>query len=90
MVSGLQREVLALYRLVLRAVRAKPAESRAEFRRFAREQLDAKRGVDRKDFLRIEDLLRRGRRQLELFGRPDVMHITTRGPDRPASGGPSH
>ncbi|XP_043851420.1 succinate dehydrogenase assembly factor 1, mitochondrial [Dromiciops gliroides] len=58
--SRLQKQVLGLYRELLRAARGKPgaeARVRAEFREHAR--------LQRTDVLRIEYLYRRGRRQLE-------------------------
>ncbi|EOY17120.1 LYR family of Fe/S cluster biogenesis protein isoform 2 [Theobroma cacao] len=59
--SGLQKQVLSLYRGFLRAARSKPCEDRcqiesivsAEFRRNSKQ-------VDRKNFFYIEYLLRRG------------------------------
>ncbi|XP_006899772.1 PREDICTED: succinate dehydrogenase assembly factor 1, mitochondrial [Elephantulus edwardii] len=60
--SRLQRQVLSLYRELLRAGRGKPgaeARVRAEFRQHA--------SLPRSDVLRIEYLYRRGRRQLQLL-----------------------
>ncbi|XP_012586019.1 PREDICTED: succinate dehydrogenase assembly factor 1, mitochondrial [Condylura cristata] len=60
--SRLQRQVLSLYRELLRAGRGKPgaeARVRAEFRQNA--------SLPRSDVLRIEYLYRRGRRQLQLL-----------------------
>ncbi|XP_036994336.2 succinate dehydrogenase assembly factor 1, mitochondrial [Artibeus jamaicensis] len=60
--SRLQRQVLSLYRELLRAGRGKPgaeAHVRAEFRQQA--------SLPRSDVLRIEYLYRRGRRQLQLL-----------------------
>ncbi|KAM5297741.1 succinate dehydrogenase assembly factor 1, mitochondrial [Glossophaga mutica] len=60
--SRLQRQVLSLYRELLRAGRGKPgaeARVRAEFRQQA--------SLPRSDVLRIEYLYRRGRRQLQLL-----------------------
>lgn len=60
--SRLQRQVLSLYRELLRAGRGKPgaeARVRAEFRQHA--------CLPRTDVLRIEYLYRRGRRQLQLL-----------------------
>lgn len=60
--SRLQRQVLSLYRELLRAGRGKPgaeARVRAEFRQQA--------SLPRTDVLRIEYLYRRGRRQLQLL-----------------------
>ena len=64
--SGLQKQVLSLYRAFLRAARSKSAEDRrqmesvvaAEFRRNAEQ-------IDRKNFIHIEYLLRRGNKQLD-------------------------
>ncbi|WCJ21959.1 Succinate dehydrogenase assembly factor 1 mitochondrial [Euphorbia peplus] len=66
--SGMQKQVLGLYRSFLRAARMKPAEDRRqiesvvseEFRRNSKE-------VDRKNFIYIEYLLRRGFKQLDLL-----------------------
>ncbi|NXE58194.1 SDHF1 factor, partial [Casuarius casuarius] len=74
--SRLQQQVLSLYRELLRASREKPGFAgriREEFRRHA--------AIPPRDALRIEFLLRRGRRQLQqlraahtkrldAFGRP--------------------
>lgn len=60
--SRLQRQVLSLYRELLRAARGTPgaeARVRAEFRQHAR--------LPRADVLRAEYLCRRGRRQLQLL-----------------------
>lgn len=60
--SRLQKQVLSLYRDLLRAGRGKPgaeARVRAEFRQHA--------SLPRSDVLRIEYLYRRGRRQLQLL-----------------------
>ncbi|KAM9032854.1 succinate dehydrogenase assembly factor 1, mitochondrial [Sarcophilus harrisii] len=78
--SRLQRQVLGLYRELLRAARGTPgaeARVRAEFREQAR--------LPRADVLRIEYLYRRGRRQLEqLRGR----HTTGVGAFVPGAGSP--
>ncbi|XP_024589770.1 succinate dehydrogenase assembly factor 1, mitochondrial [Neophocaena asiaeorientalis asiaeorientalis] len=87
--SRLQRQVLSLYRELLRAGHGKPgAESRvrAEFRQHAR--------LPRSDVLRIEYLYRRGRRQLQLLrsGHATAMgaFVSTRGPteESPGAGAP--
>ncbi|XP_028711134.1 succinate dehydrogenase assembly factor 1, mitochondrial [Peromyscus leucopus] len=77
--SRLQRQVLSLYRELLRAGRGKPgaeARVRAEFRQHA--------SLPRTDVLRIEYLYRRGRRQLQLLrsGHATAMgtFVRTRGP----------
>ncbi|CAI9117148.1 OLC1v1018492C1 [Oldenlandia corymbosa var. corymbosa] len=71
--SGIQREVLALYREFLRVARVKSGEDReqlvhlvsSEFRRNSKE-------VDRKNFECIEHLIRQGRKQLDQLKSPDT------------------
>ncbi|BBH08732.1 LYR family of Fe/S cluster biogenesis protein [Prunus dulcis] len=75
--SGMQKQVLSLYRGFLRAARAKSAEDRqqieslvsSEFRRNAKE-------VDRKNFLYIEYLLRRAKKQLDQLRSSDVVGLS--------------
>ena len=69
--SGLQREVLSLYRTLLRAARTKDPTrkegtwdlARTQFRRDAA-------SVKRSDFQKIEFLLRHGKKQLRYFDMP--------------------
>lgn len=76
--SGMQKQVLSLYREFLRAARSKSAEDRrkiesyvsAEFRRNSKE-------VDRKSFLYIEYLLRRAKKQLEQLKSPDTVRLSS-------------
>ncbi|XP_008071826.1 succinate dehydrogenase assembly factor 1, mitochondrial [Carlito syrichta] len=85
--SRLQRQILTLYRELLRAGRGKPgaeARVRTEFRQHA--------GLPRSDVLRIEYLYRRGRRQLQLLrsGHATSMgaFVRPRGPtEEPGSAG---
>ena len=68
--SELQRQVLALYRQCLRAAAAKPgaaAAVRREFRRHA--------AVPRLEVMRIEFLLRQGRRKLLMLQDPHVQQM---------------
>ncbi|KAF1358078.1 hypothetical protein EJ07DRAFT_125452 [Lizonia empirigonia] len=73
--SGLQRDVLSLYRKCLRAVREKPSDTRSHFREFARAEFHKNQGVGKKDFGTIEYLLRRGRRQLETYQDPGIRDL---------------
>ncbi|XWS21969.1 hypothetical protein CRYUN_Cryun30bG0103600 [Craigia yunnanensis] len=74
----MQKQVLSLYRGFLRAARLKPVEDRrriesivsAEFCRNSKQ-------VDRKNFLYIEYLLRRGKKQLDQLKRPDTMGLSS-------------
>ncbi|KAF8026684.1 hypothetical protein BT93_F3226 [Corymbia citriodora subsp. variegata] len=76
--SGMQKQVLALYRGFLRATRSKSPDDRhriesivsSEFRRGARQ-------VDRKNFLYIEYLLRRGKKQLDQLKSPDTTGLSS-------------
>ncbi|RAL42754.1 hypothetical protein DM860_009261 [Cuscuta australis] len=77
--SGMQKQVLSLYRQFLRAARSKPQKEErmqikclvsTEFRRNALE-------VDRKNFLYIEYLLRRGKKQLDLLKSPDTVGLSS-------------
>ncbi|KAJ5715823.1 uncharacterized protein N7483_013004 [Penicillium malachiteum] len=72
--SGLQRDVLSLYRQCLRAIRTKPiigaprlTDRRAEFQKHI--------SVSKKDFNTIEYLLRKGHRQLEMYASPGIRNI---------------
>ena len=68
--SELQRQVLALYRQCLRAAAGKPgaaAAVRREFRRNAE--------VPRLEVMRVEFLLRQGRRKLQMLQDPHVSQM---------------
>ncbi|KAF8086144.1 hypothetical protein N665_0634s0029 [Sinapis alba] len=76
--SGMQKQVLSLYRGFLRATRSKPTEDRkriemivsTEFRKNSKE-------VDRKNFQYIEYLLRLGHKQLDQLKSPDMVSISS-------------
>jgi succinate dehydrogenase assembly factor 1 len=69
---------VSLYRQVLRAARAKPDGGGAAIAALARAEFDRHRAIDRKDFNRIEHLLRRGQHQLEMLGGADVTGVEVR------------
>ncbi|KAK3067507.1 hypothetical protein LTR53_015583 [Teratosphaeriaceae sp. CCFEE 6253] len=73
--SGLQKDVLVLYRRCLRACRSKPADTRQNFESFARREFAKHMDVGKKDFSTIEFLLRKGNRQLEIYEQPGVRNI---------------
>lgn len=77
--SGLQRQVLGLYRDVLRAARTKDAEARASIQQYARSEIDSHMNVDRKNHQLIEHLVRKGRRQLDLLRQPSVTGVQLHG-----------
>ncbi|KAI6350798.1 hypothetical protein MCOR25_010379 [Pyricularia grisea] len=73
--SGLQKEVLSLYRSTLREIRKKPETTRQHFRDFARAEFDRNLAIDKRDFAAVEYLLRKGRRQLETYSAPGIKDI---------------
>ncbi|KXJ95550.1 complex 1 protein-domain-containing protein [Microdochium bolleyi] len=73
--SGLQKEVLALYRHCLRASRQKPAATQPHFKAYARAEFDKSISISKKDFAAVEFLVRKGRRQLELYSQPNIRDI---------------
>ena len=73
--SGIQRDVLSLYRKCLRETSKKPEGNQIHFRMFIREEFEKARNLDKKDFAIIEFLLRKGARQLETYAAPDVRDV---------------
>lgn len=73
--SGLQRDVLSLYRQCLRTARTKPTGTRPNFEAYARHQFEQNLALDKKDFGAIEFLLRKGQRQLETYAAPNITNI---------------
>lgn len=73
--SGLQRQVLSLYRACLRSIRTKPEDARPALRSFARDEFEKHRGDNPKNFLRIEHLLRKGRRLMELLAASEARGV---------------
>jgi len=71
--SGLQNQVLGLYRDCLRAAKQKASpESQRAARDFASARFREHAELKRTDFQRIEFLLRQGKKQLAMYGAPDV------------------
>ncbi|EJP62993.1 complex 1 protein (LYR family) protein [Beauveria bassiana ARSEF 2860] len=79
--SGLQKEVLALYRHCLRESRKKPEVPAVPYpnafnrifkllREFAKS-----RDIDKRDFAAIEFLLRKGKRQLQVYSSSGIKDI---------------
>ncbi|BGP73834.1 hypothetical protein NBRC10513v2_007253 [Rhodotorula toruloides] len=76
--TGLQRQVLSLYKRSLRMVRAKPADTRPAWYRFVSHQFrdpELGGGLRRKDIAAIEHLLRRGEKMLDSYGSPGVKNV---------------
>lgn len=76
--SGMQKQVLGLYRSFLRVARLKTPEERHSIEsKISTEFRQNAKNVDRKNFLYIEYLLRRGKKQLEQLKRPDTIGLHT-------------
>jgi succinate dehydrogenase assembly factor 1 len=73
--SGLQKEVISLYRNCLRESRKKPEGTRSHFQAYARTEFAKYLNVDKRDFGTIEFLLRKGRRQLDVYSAPGIKDI---------------
>ncbi|KAG6376965.1 hypothetical protein JVT61DRAFT_1003 [Boletus reticuloceps] len=72
-VSGLQREVLALYRRALRMVRSKPPQARPKFSLYVRYTFrNQASSVSPRNVAAIEHLIRRGKRQIDLYESPSI------------------
>lgn len=65
--SGLQREVLKLYRMCMRSVRTKPAETQEHWRKYVRDEFGKHQQLPKKSFNVIEHLLRVGHRRYEMY-----------------------
>lgn len=73
--SGLQKEVIHLYRQCVRTAFKKPVENRPNFVRYIRTEFGKYRDLPRKDFSTIEHLLRVGNRRLEMYSTPELKDI---------------
>ncbi|GAA5917166.1 hypothetical protein JCM6882_003277 [Rhodosporidiobolus microsporus] len=77
-VTGLQRQVFAMYKRSLRMVQAKPLDSRPAWYAFVAHQFrhpSLGGGLKRKDVSAIEHLLRRGEKMLETYESPTVKSV---------------
>ncbi|KDQ06785.1 hypothetical protein BOTBODRAFT_140732 [Botryobasidium botryosum FD-172 SS1] len=71
--SGLQRQVLALYRRTLRMVRTKPTAARPKFLLFARYHFRERGGaVSPRNITAVEYMVRQGMKQVEMFENPSI------------------
>lgn len=76
--SGMQKQVLSLYRGFLRAARSKSPEDRCQIESIvSAEFYRNSKQVDRKNFLYIEYLLRRGKKQLDQLKNPDTVGLSS-------------
>lgn len=73
--SGLQTDVIHLYRACLRAIRTKPENTHDNWYHFVRTNFDQHMKVKKKDFSTIEYHLRVGNRRLEQYAQPGITNI---------------
>lgn len=73
--SGLQREVLKLYRACMRSVKTKPLDTQDHWRSYVRAEFDKYRSLPKKSFSVIEHLLRVGARRHEMYLNPNIKDI---------------
>lgn len=73
--SGIQREVLKLYRSCIRTIRTKPEHSRDHWRLYIREEFHKNQKIPKKSFSVIEHLIRVGHKRFELFLNPQIKDI---------------
>ncbi|ESQ52656.1 hypothetical protein EUTSA_v10017481mg [Eutrema salsugineum] len=76
--SGMQKQVLSLYRGFLRAARSKTTEDRRRIEMIVSTEFHKNsKEVDRKNFQYIEYLLRLGTKQLDQLKNPDMVSISS-------------
>ncbi|XP_028805676.1 succinate dehydrogenase assembly factor 1, mitochondrial [Neltuma alba] len=76
--SGMQKQVLSLYRGFLRVARSKSEEERRKIESVVSEEFRRNgKQVDRKNFLYIEYLLRRGKKQLDQLSDPGTTGLSS-------------
>jgi len=77
--TGLQKDVLKLYKDYLRMIKQKPLDTRPSWFQYAANQFrhsDFGGGLNPKDFQGIEFLLRRGRKNLDQLGSASIKKVT--------------
>eukprot|EP00039_Didymoeca_costata_P028307 m.20622 g.20622 ORF g.20622 m.20622 type:complete len:82 (+) comp6901_c0_seq1:145-390(+) len=77
--SGLQLDVLRLYRDLLKVAKTKPLEQQKQWKEFIRFEFEKGKGMSRNNFMGIEHAIRSGRKKLELFKSPHVTTISRKG-----------
>mmetsp|Transcript_9918 Transcript_9918/g.25235 ORF Transcript_9918/g.25235 Transcript_9918/m.25235 type:complete len:108 (-) Transcript_9918:649-972(-) len=73
--SGLQRQVLSLYRAALRTAREKPDDQRRMIEEYTRGEFQKHASLSKSDYMRIEHMLRKGSKQLELLNMPHTTGV---------------
>ncbi|VEU20334.1 DEKNAAC101189 [Brettanomyces naardenensis] len=73
--SGLQKEVLSLYRDCLRAAFQKPIDRRQHWINYIHSEFNKSRNIPRRDFSTVEYLIRTGKRRYEMYKSPDIKDV---------------
>lgn len=76
--SGIQKQVLSLYRRCLRAAMSKPKDVRESQIAYVKQQFRiGAKSVKKSEFKTIETMLRLGEKQLKILGKKTVGNIST-------------
>jgi succinate dehydrogenase assembly factor 1 len=81
--SGVQRQVLKLYKDIVREIQRKPAKTQPELLVFARHQFKSRSSIPRMEMRVIEHWMQYGKRQLKSLKATDDITVTFFKPDRP-------
>ncbi|GMH33322.1 hypothetical protein BSKO_01156 [Bryopsis sp. KO-2023] len=73
--SGLQAEVLALYRRAFRVARTKEPQLRSKITEMAKADIAKHKGMSFREIMRIEHLIRKGHKQLDVLSSNAVTDI---------------
>ncbi|CUM63676.1 uncharacterized protein PRCAT00001260001 [Priceomyces carsonii] len=73
--SGLQREVLKLYRLCFRAIKSKPPQNQDHWKNYVRMEFEKNKHIPKKLFSVIEHLIRTGTKRYEMYLSPQIKDI---------------
>lgn len=73
--SGLQKEVLQLYRKCMRCKNTKPVQTRDHWKSFIKEEFEKYHHLPKKQFSVIEHLIRQGNKRYELYLNPQIKDI---------------
>ena len=73
--SGLQKEVVHLYRQFIRMTYKKPKDNQYRFISYIHNEFNKYKDLPRKDFTTIEYLLRSGNKKLKMYSQDDVKDI---------------
>jgi succinate dehydrogenase assembly factor 1 len=73
--SGLQKQVLQLYKQCLQTIKTKPIHVQPQFTKYVKSEFDKNKGMGKREVFTIEYLLRRGQRQLKVMENSQVVDI---------------